>query len=71
MAAILSAVVARGVEFVEVPLERVMAQSEDLGLMFEWFYRDGYSADIPAQRREYPEVGWQTFETWARAHART
>lgn len=53
------------------PLDRVMAQSEDLGLMFEWFDRVGYSADIAGLRREYPEVGWQTFEAWARTHART
>ena len=69
MAAILSDVVRRGVEYVEVPLDRVMAQSEDLGLMFEWFDRVGYSVDIAALRREYPEVGWQTFEAWARTHA--
>ena len=69
MAAILSSVVGRSVEYVEVPLDRVMAQSEDLGLMFEWFDRVGYSADIPALRREYREVGWQTFGSWTRSHA--
>ena len=71
MAAILAGVVGRSVEYVEVPLDRVMAQSEDLGLMFEWFDRVGYGADIAGLRREYPEVGWQTFEAWARTHART
>jgi uncharacterized protein YbjT (DUF2867 family) len=70
MAAILSNVAGRSVEYVEVPLERVRAGSEDLALMFEWFDRVGYSADIAALRREYPEVGWQTFEAWARTHAR-
>jgi uncharacterized protein YbjT (DUF2867 family) len=70
MAAILTDVAGRSVEYAEVPLDRVMAQSEDLGLMFEWFDRVGYSADIAALRREYPEVGWQTFEAWARTHAR-
>ena len=71
MAAILSDVAGRSVEYVEVPLDRVRADSEDLALMFAWFERVGYSADIPTLRREYPEVGWQTFEAWARAHART
>jgi uncharacterized protein YbjT (DUF2867 family) len=70
MAAILSDVFGHSVEYVEVPLDRVMAQSEDLGLMFEWFDRVGYSADVATLRHEYPEVGWQTFEAWARTHAR-
>ena len=69
MATLLSDVVGRSVEYVKVPLDRVMAQSEDLGLMFEWFDRVGYSADIATLRREYPEVGWHTFEAWARTHA--
>jgi hypothetical protein len=34
--------------------------------MFEWFDRVGYSADIAALRRDHPEVGWHTFEEWAR-----
>jgi len=70
MAAILSDVVGSSVEYGEVPLDRVMAQREDLGLMFEWFDRVGYSADVATLRRGYPEVGWQTFEAWARTHAR-
>jgi hypothetical protein len=42
------------------------AQSEDLALMFEWFDRIGYAADIENLRRDFPEVNWQTFEEWAR-----
>ena len=26
----------------------------------------GYSADIAGLRRDYPEVGWETFEQWAK-----
>jgi uncharacterized protein YbjT (DUF2867 family) len=70
MAAILTDVAGRSVTYVEVPLDRVRAGSEDLALMFEWFDRVGYSADIAALRREDPEVGWRTFESWARTHAR-
>jgi uncharacterized protein YbjT (DUF2867 family) len=65
MAEILSRVTGRAVEYVEVPVEVVRAQSEDLALMFEWFDRVGYSADISALRREYPDVGWHSFEAWA------
>ena len=68
MAEALSRATGRDVEYEEVPVQAVRAQSEDLALMFEWFDRVGYSADIPALRREYPEVGWHTFEAWARAH---
>jgi uncharacterized protein YbjT (DUF2867 family) len=70
MAAILSDVIGRNVAYVEVPLDAVRAGSEDLALMFEWFDRVGYSANIAALRRDYPEVGWQTFEAWARSHVR-
>lgn len=66
MAEILSRVTGRAIEYVEVSVEVVRAQSEDLALMFEWFDRVGYSADIPALRRGYPEVGWHTFEAWTR-----
>jgi uncharacterized protein YbjT (DUF2867 family) len=71
MAAILSDVAGRSVAYVEVPLDRVRAGSEDLALMFEWLDHVGYSADISTLRREYPEVGWHTFEAWARTHARS
>src|SRR4051794_4798828 len=70
MAAVLSDVIGRIVAYVEVPLDGVRAGSEDLALMFEWFDRVGYSADIAALRRDYPEVGWQTFEAWARSRVR-
>jgi uncharacterized protein YbjT (DUF2867 family) len=71
MATILADVAGRTVEYVEVPLARVRAGSEDLALMFEWFDRVGYSADIADLRRDYPEVGWQTFESWARTYVRS
>jgi uncharacterized protein YbjT (DUF2867 family) len=71
MAAILADIAGRTVKYVEVPLARVRAGSEDLALMFEWFDRVGYSADIAALRRDYPEVGWQTFESWARTNVQT
>jgi len=69
MAEVLSRVTGRAVEYEEVPLQAVRARSEDLASMFEWFDRVGYSADIPTLRREYPDVGWHSFEAWARAHA--
>lgn len=57
----------RKIEYVELPLAQVRAWSEDFAKMFEWFDQVGYSADIAALRKDYPEVGWQTFEGWAKA----
>jgi uncharacterized protein YbjT (DUF2867 family) len=67
VAEILSRVLDRPIEYVELSLEAMGTGSEDLARMFEWFDRVGYSADIAALRREYPEVGWHTFEDWAKA----
>jgi uncharacterized protein YbjT (DUF2867 family) len=54
-------------KYVEVPVAQVRAMSEDMAIMFEWFDKVGYSANIAALRREYPEVGWRSFEDWAKA----
>ena len=35
---------------------------KDVGIMFAWFKSDGYGADIPALRKEEPEL--QDFGTW-------
>ena len=67
VAEILSRVLGRRIEYVELPLEAVRAGSEDTFRMFEWFDQVGFSADIAALRREYPEVGWHSFEDWAKA----
>ena len=36
----------------------------DLGKMFDWFYTDGFKADVPAIRKRYPFM--QDFRTWLR-----
>jgi uncharacterized protein YbjT (DUF2867 family) len=67
VAEVLTRVTGREVHYVELPLEQVrQAMGEDGARMFEWFDRVGYSADIEALRREHPEVGWHTFEEWAK-----
>ena len=67
VAEILSRVTGQDIRFSQVPIEQVREASEDAALMYEWFARVGYSADIPALRRDYPEVGWHTFEEWAKS----
>ena len=64
IAAVLSGVLTRHIEYAEIPLEKVRAQSEDMATMYDWFNRVGYSPDIDQLRNEYPEVGWQTMEQW-------
>jgi len=50
------------VQFVELPLEQVRSFNAEMGDMMAWFNDHGYSADIPALRRQHP--GLMTFETW-------
>ena len=64
---VLSRVSGRKIEYAEFPLAQLRAMNEDFAKMFDWFNRVGYSADIPGLRRNYPEVGWHTFEGWAKA----
>src|SRR3712207_3682406 len=67
VAEILTRVTGREIHYVELPIEQVrQAMGEDGARMFEWFDEVGYSADIAALRWEHPEVGWHTFEGWAK-----
>lgn len=67
VAEVLTRVTGHEIGYVELPLEQVrQAMGEDGALMFEWFDRVGYGADIEALRSEYPEVGWHAFEEWAK-----
>ncbi len=65
-AALISYVSGHKLHYEEAPLETVRAFHQDMGLMFEWLQREGYHAHISLLRRDYPEVGWHTFEDWAR-----
>ncbi len=65
-AAILSKVTGREVHYAGFSPDVLRAQSEELALMFAWFDRTGYAADIERLRRDFPEVQWHPFEAWAR-----
>ena len=67
--AVLSKTLGRQINFTSVPLDQVRQFSEDAAIMFDWFDRVGYSADIPALEREF---GWKptTLPEWASAVAR-
>jgi uncharacterized protein YbjT (DUF2867 family) len=64
-AAILSKATGREVHYEGFPPDVLRAQSEDLAVMFKWFDRTGYAADIKSLRRDFPEVTWHTFGEWA------
>ena len=63
----LSRISGRQIAYIEEDVEELLAANHDLGKMFEWFNRVGYSADIPALRRDYPEVGWHSLEDWGKS----
>jgi len=66
MATAFARAMGRPVAHTEIPLAAMRAQNLELATMFEWFDRVGYSADIAGLRREFPEVGWTDFATWAK-----
>ena len=64
-AAILSRASSRQIRYQAVPLEAVRAQSEDLGLMFEYFEKKAPRVNIKGLKADYPEVHGRTYEEWA------
>jgi uncharacterized protein YbjT (DUF2867 family) len=52
------------IRYEELPIEQVRQQSPETALMFEWFNREGYKANIVALRQMYPPL--LTFEAWVR-----
>lgn len=65
-ARVLSEVLERRIEFVEVPREQLRQQSDALAAMFEWFEDVGFGVDIDSLRRDFPQVGWHDYPAWAR-----
>ena len=66
--AILSRVTGRPFTYFQVPLDVIRQRmGEDGTRMYEWFDRVGYTFDRAALRREFPEVVFHDFESWAKA----
>ncbi|MFJ5552590.1 NmrA/HSCARG family protein [Streptomyces sp. NPDC093225] len=65
IAAVLAAATGRPITHREVPLDVVRGHSTDLAAMFAYFAAFGLDVDVAALRREFPEVGWQSFADWA------
>jgi uncharacterized protein YbjT (DUF2867 family) len=65
--AILSRVTGRPFAYYQVPLEVVRQRmGEDGARMYQWMDRVGYTVDRAALRREFPDVAFHDFESWAR-----
>jgi uncharacterized protein YbjT (DUF2867 family) len=64
MAAVLSEVTGRPIEFYRVPIEEVRKGSEEFAIMLEWFDRIGYDADIDGNAREF-DIHATKFREWA------
>lgn len=67
MADALAKAIGKPISYVEQPLDEVRAQFADMANMYEWFDRDGFSAEIKSLRENYPEIGWYSFAQWAEA----
>jgi uncharacterized protein YbjT (DUF2867 family) len=66
--AILSRATGRPFTYFQVPLEVIRQRmGEDGAKMYEWFDRVGYTVDRVALRREFPDVAFHDFESWAEA----
>jgi uncharacterized protein YbjT (DUF2867 family) len=65
--AILSRVTGRPFAYYQVPLEVIRQRmGEDGARMYEWMDRVGYTVDRAALRREFPDVAFHDFESWAK-----
>ena len=66
--AILSRVTGRKFTYFQVPLDVIRQRlGEDGATMSEWMDRVGYTVDRAALRREFPDVAFHDFESWAKS----
>jgi hypothetical protein len=47
-------------------LEPAIPFWQDAARMYEWFDRVGFAVDCAALRREFPDVAFHDFESWAK-----
>ncbi len=65
---ILSRVTGRPFTHYQVPLDVIRQRmGEDGARMYEWLDRVGYTVDLAALRRDFPDVAFHDFESWAKA----
>src|SRR5712672_2085931 len=65
--AILSRVTGRPFTYLQVPLDVIRQRmGEDGARMYEWLDRVGYTVDRAALHRDFPDVAFHDFESWAK-----
>jgi uncharacterized protein YbjT (DUF2867 family) len=65
--AVLSRVTGRPFTYFKTPLDIIQQRmGEDGAKMYEWFDRVGFTFDRAALRREFPDVAFHDFESWAK-----
>src|SRR5712671_6733166 len=65
--AILSRVTGRPFSYYQVPLDVIRQRmGDDAVRMYEWFDRVGFAVDRTALLREFPDVAFHDFESWAK-----
>ena len=65
--AILSRVTGRPFTYYQIPLDVIRQRmGEDAVRMYDWFDRIGFAVDRAALRREFPDVLFHDFESWAK-----
>jgi uncharacterized protein YbjT (DUF2867 family) len=62
-ARLISDLIPRELEARPAPAEQLPA---GIRFLFDWLESDGHQVDIPALRKELPEVGWHDYGTWAK-----
>ncbi|MHA1548054.1 MAG: NmrA/HSCARG family protein [Alphaproteobacteria bacterium] len=67
MVAIVSRISDVKIAYNELSVDMIRTQNEDLAKMYGFFNNVGYAADIAGLRQEFPEVKWQSFESWAKS----
>jgi uncharacterized protein YbjT (DUF2867 family) len=64
----LSQITGRPFSYFQVPLDVIRQRmGEDGAKMYEWFDRVGFTVDRAALRREFPDVAFHDFESYAKA----
>src|SRR5712671_3726409 len=65
--ATLSRATGRAFAYQQIPIDVIrQGMGEDGVRMYEWFDRVGYAVDRAALRREFPDVAFRDFESWAK-----
>lgn len=64
---ILSRVTGRLFGYYQIPFDLIRQRmGQDADRMYEWFDRVGFAVDRAALRREFPDVAFHDFESWAK-----